>query len=53
MNYRIQDKEAGNIIDTFPTREAAERALADYEKSDTSDGTYSVDFYEIVEVEDE
>ena len=47
--YKIQDREAGNLIDTFSTIESAKKALAEYEAGDKEDGTYQDDFYEIVD----
>lgn len=32
--YKIQDREAGNLIDFFSTRKDAEKALSEYEESD-------------------
>lgn len=49
--YVIRDREAGNMIDTVSTREEAEALLQAYEDEDRRDGTYSPDFYEIVERE--
>ena len=49
MKFTIRDREAGNTIDSFDTIEAAKKALADYEAEDKADGTYTEDFYEIVE----
>ena len=50
--FIIRDREAGNQIDVFTTKEDAEKALAGYEAEDRKDGTYEEDFYEIVEVEE-
>jgi hypothetical protein len=47
--FVIQDQEAGNVIDSFLTREEAEAELAKYETSDKAEGTYTQNFYEIVE----
>lgn len=47
--YIIQDREAGNFIDKFETLQDAEKALAQYEQTDKDEGTYTEDFYEIVE----
>lgn len=46
--YRIEDREAGNIIDRFYTLEEAEKTLEEYEKEDKEDGSYTENFYEIV-----
>lgn len=51
MRYIIQDREAGNFINEFPTREEAEKALEAFESEDKEEGTYTEDFYEIVELE--
>ena len=48
-NYKIQDREAGNVIETGLTLEEAEKLLAQFEEEDKQDGTYTPDFYEIVE----
>lgn len=50
MAFIIQDREAGNFIDRFETLAAAKDALNQYENDDKKDGSYSPDFYEIVEV---
>ena len=50
--YIIQDREAGNLIDTFDSMEMAEKALESYERDDRRDGVYVENFYEIVESED-
>ena len=51
MRFKIRDREAGNIISEFKTREEAEKELAAYEAADKADGTYTYEFYEIVEEE--
>lgn len=45
----IQDREAGNVIVWFDTKEEAEKKLAEYEQSDIEEGIYEENFYEIVE----
>lgn len=50
--YIIQDREAGNRIDSFQSLEEAEKALSEYEESDKNENTYTPNFYEIVEVEE-
>lgn len=50
MIYVIRDRETGNFIDTFLTREVAEETLEQYEFEDKRDGIYTKDFYEIVKV---
>lgn len=49
MNYVIRDREAGNVIDEFNTLEEAENMIDIYEAQDIEEGTYTPDFYEIVE----
>lgn len=49
LNYVIRDREAGNEIERFATREEAEQQLAQYEEQDRADGIFVEDFYEIVE----
>ena len=46
MRYVIQDKEAGNLIDVFETKEQAEIELKKYEEQDKKDNCYTEDFYE-------
>ncbi len=46
--YTIQDREAGNVIDTFNTLIEAQEALSEYEERDQEEGTYTPDFYEII-----
>lgn len=50
MNYIIRDKEAGNVIEQTLTIEKARNIVRIYEKQDYEDGTYTPDFYEIIEV---
>jgi len=47
LRFQIQDKEAGNYIDSFATIEEAQEELKKYEKNDKKDGIYEPDFYEI------
>lgn len=47
--FIVRDREAGNIIDRFDTEEEALAALAEYEDEDRADGTYTEEFYEVVE----
>ena len=49
--FIIRDKEAGNIIDIFDTEQEAKTELKSYEESDKREGTFTEDFYEIVEKE--
>ena len=46
--YIIQDKEAGNIIESNLTLEKANELLKLYEETDKKEGNYTPDFYEIV-----
>lgn len=48
--YRIQDREAGNVIDDYTTRRKAEMALKRFEKQDRRDGIFAENFYEIIEI---
>ena len=50
--YITRDREAGNVIDEFLTREEAEKAVALYEEADREDETYTPDFYEVAEIDD-
>lgn len=50
--WKIQDREAGNLIEKFYSLEEAQTALAEYEQEDKENGTYTEDFYEIVEPAD-
>jgi len=47
--YKIQDREAGNVIETGLTKEQAEALLNVYEGEDKKHGIFTPDFYEIVE----
>ena len=49
MKYILRDREAGNAIEEFFTREEAEQALREYEAEDKAEGIYEPDFYEIIE----
>lgn len=51
MKYYTADREAGNRIEAFETREEAERAITAYEAEDVADGTYTPDLYAIEEVD--
>lgn len=42
------DREAGNKIEAFSTIEEALKAIAAYEAEDKKDGTYTPDFYDVV-----
>lgn len=47
--YFTADREAGNIIDEFNSIEEAKKAILAYEEEDREDGTYSEDFYDVVD----
>jgi hypothetical protein len=47
--YRIQDREAGNVIEVGLSYEEAQETLAKFEADDKENGTYTEDFYEIVQ----
>lgn len=48
--YQIQDREAGNAIETYETLVEAQAALSRSESDDKCEGVYAPNFYEIVEV---
>lgn len=47
--YIIQDSETGTFIDQFNTYQEAQQELERYENEDKQEGTFTPDFYEIVE----
>lgn len=47
--YIIRDREAGNEIERTETWAAAVKLVKAYEEADKRDGTYTPDFYEIVD----
>lgn len=50
--YVVRDREAGNIIDYFPSMDAAEAALLEYEEADAEEtGAMDLDFYEVADIE--
>lgn len=49
--YATRDREAGNIIEYFRTKEEAGQAIEEYEKADKAEGIYEPDFYEVAESE--
>ena len=53
--FKVQDREAGNVIGYFTTKEEADETVAMFEENDKEDGTYTPDFYEVkpLEVEEE
>ena len=48
-HFVIRDKEAGNIITKVDTLEEAKKLLAEFEEEDRKEGTFTADFYEIIE----
>ena len=54
-HYKVQDREAGNVIGYFNTKDEANAAVVLFEENDKEDGTYTPDFYEIklLEVDEE
>lgn len=51
--YRIVEREAGNIITWADTLSEANSIIKAYETEDKEDGKYTKDFYEIQEWSDE
>lgn len=51
--YIIRDREGGNPVERVNTLEEAQALLQKYEEEDKKDGTYTADFYEIYDVENE
>lgn len=49
MTFKIQDREAGNIIESGLSLEEANKMLEKFENDDKIEGTYTPNFYEIVE----
>ena len=47
--YKIQDREAGNVIEKGLTYEEAKNTLAKFEYEDKKFGIYEEGFYELVE----
>lgn len=47
--FIIRDREAGNRIEAVETYEEALELVEEYEEEDKRDGSYTEDFYEIVE----
>ena len=50
-HYKTQDRETGTLIDLFYTKEYADMAVAEYEKQDKENGSYTPDFYEVKELD--
>lgn len=51
--FKIQDREAGNVIEEGLGYDEAVETLSKFENQDKKEGTYTENFYEIVEVENE
>lgn len=49
--YVTRDREAGNVIDEFNTREEAEAAVLRYEEEDVKFDQFEENFYEVAEIE--
>ena len=47
--YKIQDREAGNVIETGLEFDAARKLVKEHEMTDRNEGNYTPDFYEVVE----
>lgn len=47
--FIIRDREAGNVIEEVSTFQEALEIVEIYENEDKKNGTYTLDFYEIVE----
>lgn len=49
--YQIRVRESGDVIEDVSSFGFAEALVDAYEKQDMEEGTFTKDFYEIVEVE--
>jgi len=47
----VRDKEYGDAIQFFKTKEEAEHAIEDFEKEDKENDEFTPDFYEVHEIE--
>lgn len=47
MKYWTRDREAGNKIEFFRSKEEAEAAIIAYEEEDRREGSYEPNFYEV------
>jgi len=47
--FTIRDKEAGNIIESGLTETKAKILLEEFENQDKANGSYTPEFYEIIE----
>ena len=48
--FKITDTETGTLIDVADTMKEAKEIVAEYELIDKREGTYTPEFYEIVEI---
>lgn len=48
MKIFTADREAGNKIEEFSSIEEAQKTIIAYEEEDKKDGTYTPDFYDVV-----
>lgn len=46
--YTIQDREAGNYIDSFNTLAEAQKEIKKFERADKQHNAYTSDFYELM-----
>lgn len=53
MKYYTADREAGNRIECFDTKEEAMKAIKRYEQEDRDEGIYVENFYDVEEEGDE
>lgn len=49
IKFFTADRETGTIIDWFSSIEEAQKAIEEYEEEDKKDGTYTANFYDIVD----
>lgn len=53
IEFWTGNREGGEYIDKFETREEAEAAIKKYEEDDLADGTFEPNFYDVYEEEEE
>tara|TARA_R100000655_G_scaffold15789_1_gene34784 strand:+ start:672 stop:824 length:153 start_codon:yes stop_codon:yes gene_type:complete len=46
--YFIQDRQAGNVLKVFKTKEEVQQTLINYEEKDKKENIFQPNFYEIV-----
>ena len=49
MKYYTCDRETWTIIDICDSLEEAKQIIKEYEESDKADGTFTQDFYDIID----